>query len=112
MSGKVGKIEGLANKGKASKLVKYAFSKDVSERIAAVTGMGKCTITEDAYNALLDALRDTDIDVRIGAVKSLQAQNQRNAVEHIRHAYNDQSDPRLIAACKDASLTLSDYKHQ
>ena len=104
----IDKIEKIAEKGNASKLVRYTNSRDAAERLAAVTGMGKCKITEEAYNALIDTLRDPEVSVRVGAVQALQAQNQKNALEHIRHAFNDQSDPKLIAACKEAAAALAD----
>lgn len=106
---KLEKIAKLGEKGKASKLISYAGSKDAQERAAAATALGQCD-SDEAYNTLITMLRDPDDTVCISAIKGLKTMGRKTAAEHIRHVYQTRNNPEIVKAGTEALGTLHDNK--
>ena len=100
------KIEKLGQKGNSKKILPYASSKKADERAAAAAALGN-TSTDEAFNALINMLHDSDTTVRINATGALKKMGRAAAVEHLRHTANNATDEALKAACTDAAASLS-----
>lgn len=106
---KTAKLEKLAEKGKADKIVPFIKDKDPEIRAAAAKALGKID-TDESMNALIGALHDRELKVRMNVVSSLVAIKKPNAAEHLRHAYGSTSEPEFVEACKKALSAFMDLK--
>lgn len=106
---KIEKITKLGEKGKASKLIGFAGSKDPQERAAAATALGRCD-NDDAFNTLISMLRDPDDNVCIAAINGLKAMGRKNAAEFIRHTYTNRNNAAIVKAGTEALAALHDNK--
>jgi HEAT repeat protein len=100
------KIEKLGQKGKTGKILRYASSKKAEERAAAAAALGNAA-NDEAFNALLNLLHDSDAAVCISAAEGLKKMGRAAAVEHLRHAAAASDDEAVKAAFQDAAASIS-----
>lgn len=105
------KILAMAKKGKQTqKLCDYCFDRDPEIRAAAALAMGG-TKGDAGYNALVNLLRDEEIEVAIAAGKALGEMGSKNAIEHLRYVINHSDNAELIEVCR-ASMASLNAQHE
>jgi len=103
---KFSKIENWGKKSKVDKLKKFAGDKDPKIRLAVAKALGDSK-GDEAFNALVLLLRDTDSTVRQAAVESLGNLGEKRAVEHLRHLIAKESDDVVKKAIEESLKKLS-----
>lgn len=78
------KIQRWTEKGRVNRVLKAAENPKPNIRRAAIEALGKLN-TEESFNSLVLALRDSDPEIRRLATKALGVQGNPLAVEHLRH---------------------------
>ena len=95
------KIQTLGDKGKYKKLCKLATKKKAEIRAAAAAALG--TQREDeAFNALVDLVRDPVLEVRKAAVIALGNFGRKAGGEHIRNIMPLPANQAIEAECREA----------
>lgn len=102
---KIDKIQKLGEKGNTRKIIPYTQSSSAQERAAAAVALGNAK-DDDAYNALIAMLRDSDVNVRISTVTALGQAGRKDTAEHIRHVSNSEGNEALREACLKAVAAL------
>ena len=106
---KQAKFDKWAAKGKADKIAPFIKHADSAIRTEAAISLGKVN-SDDAMNALVSALHDRELSVRMAVVESLIALKRPLVAEHLKHAYGTTSEPEFVAICKKALSTFSELK--
>ena len=88
------------------KLCDYCFDRDPEIRAAAALAMGG-TKGDAGYNALVNLLRDEEIEVAIAAGKALGEMGSKNAIEHLRYVINHSDNAELIEVCRASMASLN-----
>ncbi len=98
---KIAKIQTLGEKGKVKKLVRLSTSKDPEIRAAAACALGP--IHEDeAFNAIVDLVRDPELSVRRAAVIALGENGRKAGGEHVRNIMPLPGNASIEAECREA----------
>ena len=105
MSAKKEKLEKLAAKGKADKIIKLVNSKDPEVAKDAIAALGKCG-GEDAINALTGLSQSPDKDTRIAAIKALADCGGTYSVTLIGNDFIREQDPELKQAMSETLDTI------
>ncbi len=100
--GKIEKIEKLAQKGKASKLVSFTRDKDKSVRLAAIAGLSKVVENEDALNTLVGLMEDEDQDIRKAVVTALGESKGSYVETKLSYCLSHEKDPQVLEAAREA----------
>ena len=95
------KIQKLAEKKNAEKIIPFLRDKNPATRLAALDGLGACG-NVDAYNALLPFVRDSDPTTREHAIRALGALGDGNARTHIMYQRGKEDNPAVKQAIEDA----------
>ncbi len=103
------KFNKLADKGKVLKIVPFIKHQDPEIREQAARALGRAS-TDDSMNALIGALHDRVLPVRMAVVESLVAIKRPIASEHIKHAYGTTSEPEFVEACKNALTAFAEMR--
>ena len=106
---KQAKFDKWAAKGKADKIAPFIKAGDPEIRKEAAISLAKVD-NDESFNALVGALHDRELSVRMAVVNSLVAIKRTAAAEHLRHAYGSTSEPEFVEACKAALTALLDKK--
>lgn len=108
---KVAKIAVWGEKKKWKKLVKLIPHKDPAIRAAVATALGpiKC---DEAYNGIVDLIRNDDINVRKAAICALGVNGRKAGAEHIRNIMTLPINESLIPLCQEniAKIIASDER--
>ncbi|MGI5899734.1 MAG: HEAT repeat domain-containing protein [Christensenellales bacterium] len=104
------KFNKLADKGKVLKIVPFIKHQDPELREQAVRALGRVG-TDESMNALIGALHDRVLPVRMAVLESLVAIKKPMAAEHIKHAYGATSEPEFVEACKNALSVFAEMKN-
>ena len=95
------KIQTLGDKGKYKKLCKLSTRKNPDIRAAATAALG--TQREDeAFNALVDLVRDPVLEVRKAAVIALGEFGRKAGGEHIRNIMPLPANQSIEKECREA----------
>ena len=99
------KIEKLAQKQNAEKLIEFVHDKHPQTRLAAIDALGQCK-DEAAYNALIALVHDPDAGVRAHTILALKVMGDPKARVHIEHQKTLEKDADVLAAIHEALQTL------
>ncbi len=95
------KINKLAEKKKAGKIVGYLNDKDPETRIDAIRALGKCG-GEEAINHLITQMTAREPTERIEVAKALGECGPDAAFYHMSHSLEHETDPAVKEAMKEA----------
>ena len=98
---KLAKIAVFGEKKKWKKLQKLALHKDPEIRAAVATALGPIRVDE-AYNTLVDLVRNGDINVRKAAVMALGVNGRKAGAEHIRNIMTQDANASIVPICQEA----------
>lgn len=98
---KLEKIQVLGEKGKFKKLVKWSTNKAPEVRAACAMALGN--IKEDeAFNGIVDLIRDPELSVRRAAVIALGNLGRKAGGEHVRSIMPLPGNEPIEAECREA----------
>ena len=108
---KIAKIAAWGEKKKWKKLVKFVPHKDPEIRAAVATALGPIK-TDEAYNAIVDLIRNDDINVRKAAICALGVNGRKAGAEHIKNIMTLTINESLIPLCQEniAKIIASDER--
>ena len=110
MGNNIEKIEKLAQKGKAEKILAFLKSKDKETRLAAIRALGKCHDNEEAVNNLTSMMNMvTDKEERIALFESLGQLGKEQSFFHISHYVDKETDPDVAAAMRKAMAMIHQH---
>ncbi len=98
---KIAKIAVFGEKKKVKKLAKLALHKDPEIRAAVATALGPVR-QDEAYNTLVDLVRNGDINVRKAAVIALGVNGRKAGAEHIRNIMTQEANASIVPICQEA----------
>ncbi len=98
---KVAKIAVLGEKKKVKKLCKLALAKEPEVRAAVATALGPIK-QDEAFNTLVDLVRNGDINVRKAAVMALGVNGRKAGAEHIRNIMTQEANASIVPVCQEA----------
>jgi len=111
MGNNIEKINQLAQKGKAAKILPFLKSKDQPTRIAAIRGLGRCANDEEAYNNLTSMMSTTsDKEELIAIYDSLGELGKEQTFYHLSHYISKETDPQLLEAMRKAMAKIRQHK--
>ena len=99
------KVERCIKKRNVNALINLSGSKKTEVAIAAIRGLGRCA-SDEAYNALIPFLRDSNPEKRAAAAYALGLLRRPAAGVHLRHLLDTEKDAQVIAEAKKAMLAL------
>jgi HEAT repeat protein len=102
---KLAKITAWGEKQKFAKLVKLATDKDPEIRAAVATALAPIK-QDEAFNAIVDLVRNDDIKVREAAIKALAINGRKAGGEHIRNIMTQERNASLIPLCQEAIAAI------
>ena len=105
MSAKKEKLEKLAAKGKADKIIKMVNNKDPEVVQDAIAALGKCG-GEDAINALTGLCQSQDKASKIAAIKALANCGGTYTVTQISNDFIKEQDPELKQVMSETLDTI------
>lgn len=100
--GKIEKIEKLAGKGKAEKVLKFFGDKDKEVRLAAIAGVSGMIENEDVRNAIVGLTEDADPDIRKAAITALGTGSGSYVETRLRYCLTHEKDEKVLQAMRDA----------
>ncbi|NLD88463.1 MAG: HEAT repeat domain-containing protein [Clostridiales bacterium] len=98
---KITKIAALGTKKKTAKILKFVVAKEPELRSAAAKALANIR-QDEAFNALVDLVRDDDLSVRREAIVALGIMGRKAGAEHIRSAMSRPENVKLIAECQSS----------
>ena len=100
--GKIEKVEALAQKGKADKLIKFTRDTDKQVVLAAVRALGDLAGNEDALNALVGMMEHEDAGVRKEVVTAIGKSNGSYVKTQLMYCVGHEKDAQVLQAAKEA----------
>ena len=98
---KVAKIAVLGEKKKVKKLCKLALDKEPEVRAAVAAALGPIK-QDEAFNTLVDLVRNGDINVRKAAVMALGVNGRKAGAEQIRNIMTQEANASIVPLCQEA----------
>ena len=98
---KIAKIAVLGEKKKTKERCKLALDKDADVRAAVATALGPIK-QDEAFNTLVDLVRNGDINVRKAAVAALGVNGRKAGAEHIRNIMTQDANASIVPLCQEA----------
>jgi len=98
---KIAKIAVYGEKKKVKKLCKLALDKEPAVRAAVATALGPIH-QDEAFNTLVDLVRNGDLSVRKAAVIALGVNGRKAGGEHVRNIMTQEANASIVEECKEA----------
>ena len=100
--GKIEKIEKLAGKGKAEKVLKFVGDKDKEVRLAAIKGVSGMIDDEDVRNTVVALTEDADPDIRKAAITAQGSGSGSYVETRLRYCLTHEKDEKVLQAVREA----------
>ncbi|MCI8541823.1 HEAT repeat domain-containing protein [Acetatifactor aquisgranensis] len=100
--GKLEKIEKLASKGKADKLLGFVGDKDKEVRLAAIASVSGMIENEDVRNTVVGLTEDADPDIRKAAITALGSGRGSYVETRLRYCLTHEKDENVLQAVRAA----------
>lgn len=107
---KLSRIKRLSEHKHCAGILSCCKDEDPQVRIAAAEGLAKVG-TDECNNALINMLRDKDIQVKTAAVKALGEIREFHSSAFISHEMEESKDEAFIAACRQALSAIHEDGH-